>query len=247
MKEVLELVEKRKQEFAQLPFFEFLQNKNISPEKRLVWSPFFAPFAMNFAELNQYILRKEPATNKIQETINRHTYEDDHHCDWFLEDMEKLNLNQSLTYNDALSCLWSEENLKVRQICPTIALYIFRAEPEVVLAAIEAMEATGSIALCLISRVAEELQQITKQEYRYFGKFHFAVETGHTVGTENMEQFFESIQMTEEVKQKAFEVVEKVFEVFTEGMNEMMALSEKLLNEQSFIETSWVEQYKLAA
>ncbi|WP_414582164.1 hypothetical protein [Scytonema sp. PCC 10023] len=247
MKEVLALIEKRKQEFAQLPFFQFLQDKSMPPQKRLVWAPFFAPFAMNFAELNQYSLRKEPATDKIQEIINRHTYEDDRHCEWFLEDMEKLNLNKYLKYNDALSFLWSKENLKVRQICHTISQCIFKAEPVVVLAAIEAIEATGNVALSVTAKVAEELQQSTKQEYRYFGKFHFAVETGHPVGTDDIKQFIESIQLTEELREQAFEIVEKVFEAFTEGMNELLVISKKLLKEQLFIEMSRVERPRVFA
>jgi len=247
MKEVLALVEKRKQEFAQLPFFKFLQDKSIDPSQRLAWAPFLASFAMNFADLNQYVLRKEPATSKIQEIINKHTYEDDQHWEWFLQDLEKLQLNPSLKFTEALRFVWSEESWKIRQICHQIALHIFNADPLVVLAAVEAIEATGNVALSLTAKVAEELEQMTKQEYHYFGHFHFCVETGHTMGTDDMEQFIESIQLTEETRKQAFEVVEKVFEAFTEGVIELMAISEKLLYEQSFIETSWVEQHRLAA
>ena len=35
MKEVLELIEKRKQEFAQLSLFKFMQDKSIDPIQRL--------------------------------------------------------------------------------------------------------------------------------------------------------------------------------------------------------------------
>lgn len=227
MKEVLALIEKRKQEFAQLPLFQFLQDKSIDPRQRLIWAPCAAPLAMSFRHLNKYDLRKEPTDDPIQEIINRHTYEDDHHWVWFLEDLEKLGFDDSIRFSDAIKFLWGKETYKTRQICHQIALHTFRAEPIVVLAAIEAIEATGNVASAMTAQVAQELEQITQQKYRYFGEHHLCVETGHITGTDNVEQFLENIQLTHEQRAKAFEVVEKVFEVFTEATNEMMAYAEK--------------------
>lgn len=227
MKEVLELIEKRKQEFAQLPLFKYLQDKNIAPRERLAWAPCLAPFAMGFSQLNKYDFRKEPTNDTIQEIINKHTYEDDHHWGWFLEDIEKLNLNNFMKFSDAMEFFWSEETYKTRQICHQIALHTFQAEPVVVLAAIEAIEATGNVALALTAQVAQELQQHTKQNYRYFGQHHFRVEVGHAVGTDNLQEFVESLQLTEAQKTQAFELVEKVFEVFSESMAEIMVYINK--------------------
>ncbi|TVP60297.1 MAG: hypothetical protein EA343_17745 [Nodularia sp. (in: Bacteria)] len=227
MKEVLELIEKRKQEFAQLPLFKFMQDKSIDPMQRLAWAPCLAPFSMGFGQLNRLDFRKEPTNNPIQLIINKHTYEDDHHWKWFLEDLEKLGLNHSMKFSAALDFFWGEETQKTRQICHQIALHTFQAEPIVVLAAIEAIEATGNVALSLTAQVAEELQQDTKQNYRYFGQHHLCVETGHAVGTDNLQHFVEELQLTEEQKTKAFELVEKVFEVFSGSMEEMMAYANK--------------------
>ncbi|WP_427161630.1 hypothetical protein ACQFX9_08775 [Aliinostoc sp. HNIBRCY26] len=235
MKEVLELVEKRKQEFAQLPLFDFLQDSSIDPMQRLAWSPCLAPFAMGFGELNKYDLRKEPTNDPIQELINKHTYEDDHHWAWFLEDLEKLGLNYSMKFSDAMRFFWGEETKKTRQICHQIALYAFQAEPVVVLAALEAIEATGNVALSCTAKVSKELQQITHKNYRYFGAYHLYVETGHTTGTDNIEQLIASIQLTEEQKAKSLEIVEKVFEVFTEAVHEMMNYAEKQRKNQPLI------------
>lgn len=227
MKEVLAFIEQKKQEFAQLQLFQYLLDKSIDPKQRLAWAPCVAPFAMSFGQLNKYDLRKEPTDNPIQKLINKHTYEDDHHWIWFLEDLEKLGLNQSMNFSDSMKFYFGEETYKIRQVCHQIALYTFQAEPIVMLAAIEAIEATGNVTLARTAQVAQELEQITKQSYRYFGQDHFCVETGHTTGTNDIEQFLERIQLTEEEKTKAFTVVEKVFEVFTEAMNEMMAYAER--------------------
>ncbi|MBW4634436.1 MAG: hypothetical protein KME30_21755 [Iphinoe sp. HA4291-MV1] len=227
MKEVLALIEKRKQEFAQLPLFKFMQDKSIDPQQRLAWAPCVAPLAMNFGQLNKYDFRKEPTDDPIQQIINRHTYEDDHHWVWFLEDLEKLGFDNSIKFSDVLRFLWGKETYKTRQICHQIALHTFRCEPIVVLAAIEAIEATAHTAFTMTVQVTQELQQITKQKYLYFGEHHSHVETGHITGTDDVKQFLEEIQLTQEQRAKVFEVVEKVFEVFTEAIHEMMAYVEK--------------------
>ncbi len=226
MKELLAFIEKKKQQFAKLPFFEYLQDKSIDPKQRLAWAPCVTPFAMSFRQLNRYDLRKEPTDDPIQELINQHTYEEDDHWVWFLEDLEKLGLNHSMKFSDAMRFFWGEETCKTRLVCHQIALYTFQAEPIVVLAGLEAIEATGNVALALTAQVAQELQQITKQNYRYFGQYHFGIETSHSVGTNDIQQFLKRIQLTEAQNSKAFEVVEKVFEVFTEAVNEMMVYAE---------------------
>mgnify|MGYP001796892024 FL=1 len=47
MKEVLELIEQRKKEFAKLPFFEYLADESIDPRERLVWVPCIVPLVMS--------------------------------------------------------------------------------------------------------------------------------------------------------------------------------------------------------
>ena len=227
MKEVLALIEKRKQEFSQLPFFQYLQDKSIEPIQRFAWTPCVAPFTMGFRDLNKYDFRKEPTEDPIQALINTHTYEDDHHWIWFLEDLEKLGLNQSIKFSDSMKFLWGDENYKTRLVCHKIAQYTFQKEPIIVLAAIEAIEAAGNIFLALSAQVAQELQEITKHEYHYLGQHHFCVDTHHTIGTDDVEKFLENIELTAEQKLKAFEVVEKIFDVFSESVQEMMVYTQK--------------------
>ena len=223
MKEVLALIEQKKQEFAQLPLFEFMQDKSINPRQRLAFAPCLAPFAMNFKDLNKYVFREEPTNNKIQELINKHTYEDDHHWVWFLRDLKQLDFDQSLSFGNALRFLWGEETNKTRQVCNKLALlYTFQADPIQKLVIIEAIEATGNVAFLETKKVVHELQQITQKKYYYFGDCHFNSETGHAMGTANVEQFIENIKLTNETRKEAFELVEKVFEIFTELIDELL-------------------------
>ncbi|MBE9011513.1 hypothetical protein IQ250_14990 [Pseudanabaenaceae cyanobacterium LEGE 13415] len=222
MKEILELIEERKREFAQLPLFQFLKNKQISPQDRLAWIPCAVPMVMAFGELNRSDLRKEPSSDRIQQVINRRTYEDDHHWVWFLEDLEKLGLNQRISFSDAMLFFWGDATRKTRQVCHQIALHMFNAEPIVVLAGMEAIEATGYVAFSRTSEVVRELQQMTHQEYRYFGGYHLGIETEHTTEAESGEVLLESLELTEDQRQKAIELVELVFKVYSDSLNEMM-------------------------
>ena len=200
-----------------------MQNSSIESRQRLSFAPYLAPFAMSFAELNKSIWREEQSNNKIQKLINNHTHEDDHHWVWFLKDIEKLGFNQSMNLNDALKLLWSERLKTSRKLVNELYRYTFEADPILKLVAIEVCEATGNVMFSAAAQVGEELQATTKKELRYFSKSHLEVETGHATGTPDVEKFIANIQLTEETLQQAFELVEKLFEVFVELMDELLA------------------------
>ncbi|MCG6137928.1 MAG: hypothetical protein MET45_25380 [Nostoc sp. LLA-1] len=236
MKEVTAFIKKKKQEFAQTPFMKFLQDKSIDPRQRLAWAPAFAPFAMSFKDFNRNVLRKEPATSKLQEMINQHTYEDGRHWVWFLQDMKVMGYDQSINFTDTLKFLWAEETIKVRQMAYNLfAICTFEEDIVMKLVVVESIEATGNVALYEIAQVAKELQQITKQHHPYFGESHFAKETGHIqADMDDVEYFVESIELTESQMKKAFTLVEKVFADFTEAMNEMLMFAQKHPYDQPF-------------
>jgi hypothetical protein len=203
MKSVFDFIEEQKQEFSQLPFFQFVKDESI--------------------DLNKHVFRQEPATDEIQRLINIHAHEDANHWLWYLEDLEKLGFNPSLRYSDMLRLMWSKKTEKSRLICNEIAfLYKPLTDSFLKLAIIETIEAAGHVNLSLVSEVSKQLQSITKLNYRYFGPSHFAVETGHSIGIENFENVIASVELSEETRQQAFVLVEQVFELFTEMVQELM-------------------------
>jgi hypothetical protein len=238
MKEVLVFIDEKKKEFAQLPLFKYLQDKSIDPRQRLAWAPCLTPLAMAFGELNRCNFRKEPTDDPIQKLINQHTYEDDDHWMWFLEDLEKLGFNRLMKFTDSMRFFWGEETYRTRQVCNQIALCTFQAEPIIILVAVKVVEATGNVAFTLTTQLVQELQQITKQNYRYFGHYHLCAENSHTTATSNTEEFLERIQLTPEQTTQAFELVERIFEVFTEAMDEMMAYAENHPVEFQFLQAA---------
>lgn len=247
MKEILELIENKKQEFAKQPFFQFLRDTSIDPRQRMVWVPCAVPLIMSAKDLNNHALPVESTTDPIQEMINAHTLEDGRHWKWFLQDLEKLGLDQPLKFTDTLKFLWGEETLKARQLAYTLTLYTFPTASVLKLVAIELIEAIGHVAFCAFAEVGSQLQQMTKQNYRYFSPSHLAIEKGHIFGDDEVEKFLAGIQLTEEQKAKSFEMVEKVFESFTEFVSYLMDYSEKSSIEQAFVQSNSTQKKALRA
>jgi hypothetical protein len=119
--------------------------------------------------------------------------------------------------------VWSKQTEKSRLICNKLGLlYKSQTDMHLKLGIIEAIEAAGHVNFFLVSEVSKQLQPITKVNYRYFGPSHFAVETGHSIGIENFENVIASVELSEETRQQAFVLVEQVFELFTEMVQELM-------------------------
>ncbi|BAZ15722.1 hypothetical protein NIES4071_75940 [Calothrix sp. NIES-4071] len=224
MQEVLKLIESNKQKFATLPLFEYMYDCKIEPKQRLAFAPCMSHFIMSFTDFNKYVFRAEncQSNRKVQEMINEHTKEDESHSPWFLVDLELLKLNPIKSFTDVLEFLWGEETKITRQITYQVAGLTLQAEPIVKLAAIEALEAMGNVFFTASSKVTSELRSITQKEYAYFGESHLEVETGHTMGTSEVESCFAKIKLTEEQQKQASYVVEAIFKIFSEWTYELL-------------------------
>jgi hypothetical protein len=223
MKEVLKLIEKKKQEFAQLPLFEYLQDQSIDPRQRLAFAPCLAPLVTGFSDLCKYGFREEPTNNQVQAFINQHTYEEECHWHWLLEDIQKLELDQTLNFTDALKFLWGEETKKTRQVCPKIERCILMSDPLQKLIGVEVSEVTANVFFSLTKEVINQLERTTKKQYRYFGSHHLLQETNHNLHKRNVLEFLEQIQITDEQRQTYFALVDELFEAYAESMNELLA------------------------
>ncbi|MBD2247773.1 hypothetical protein [Nostoc sp. FACHB-888] len=185
-----------------------------------------APFVMSVTDLNKSILRQEPTSDIIQQIINEHTYEDATHLPWYLEDLEKLNLDQIFSFKDTLRFIWSRETKAARQLVYCLIGNSFKANPIEKLIITQVLEAAGNVFFVVSTQVVNELKLITQKKYRYFGEFHLMRETGHVMCTTDIEQITEKIQMSEEACQYAFELVEQVFKAFTEFANELFTYAQ---------------------
>lgn len=106
MKRVLKYVFERKRAYNGLPLFEWMRNEQMSPRERLAFYPAMAPFILSFGDLNRIILRNETEADEYQKLVNDHTYEDDHHWPWYLEDFSKLGFDDSAVGTSWMRFLW---------------------------------------------------------------------------------------------------------------------------------------------
>ncbi|AFY56721.1 hypothetical protein Riv7116_4292 [Rivularia sp. PCC 7116] len=227
MLDVLALIESRKQEFTNLPLFTFMQDQNLHPRERLSFAPCMAHFIMSFSDLNQYVFLEKQPLNKIQCIINQHAYEDEEHWSWYLKDIEKLQLNSNINLTQGLRLVWNEETKITRQITYQIAGYSYQAIPEIKLIVLEALESVGHVFFKISAKVASELRAISNQDYFYFGDAHLRVETGHAMRTPEAEDYVAKIELTHLQRQQAIEIVEKIFQIFTEWTYELLAYAQK--------------------
>jgi len=221
MKPILQHIFWLKREYARLPFFEHLRNDKLSAVERLSFFPCMAPFILSFGDLNRYVLRVEPTTDPYQAMINAHTYEDDHHWPWYLEDFAKLGHDLELQApSDTMHQLWSDANAQNRLLSPRLAHLIWGAEPVVRLAIIEAIEETGNVLFALTTELAQAVQRDSGTELRYCGEFHFQLESGHAMNSDHAE--LTRITLTEAQRVDALQRVEQVYALFTEWTRELL-------------------------
>lgn len=185
MKPVLQHIFRLKRDYARLPFFDFLRDERLDTRQRLAFFPCMASFIMSFGDLNRYVLRVEPSEDPLQQMINAHSYEDDHHWPWYLEDFVKLGHDGGTTPSEVLRFLFSDACTRNRLLSHELAHLIWGATPAVRLAVIEAIEETGNVLFALTARLASEYTQASGVELRYLGDFHFMRESGHAMNNDH--------------------------------------------------------------
>ena len=227
IQQVLAFIEQKKQAFAQEPFFKFFLNHIIDPAQRLSFAPCVAPLVMGFAELNRSVLRDEPTDNPIQMLINQHTYEDDHHWQWYLSDLQKLGMNRPLQFSDTVKFLWGDETWVSRWVIYELYRYTCQATPIQNLMMIEAIEATSNVFFSAAAQVGQELQTLTEQQYYYFAHTHFAADSEHSLYSTESQRVIETTQLSEADLANALERVEKTFEIFTALTHAFLAYAQR--------------------
>ncbi len=208
MKAIVGFIETKKQEFAELPLFDFLANKNIHPNQRLIFATVLAPLAVGLSDLNKYVLRESSSNSKFQELINKYTYKENYYWHDYLEYLEELGFNQLMSYGD-FRLLWGEETKKTRSLCSVLERYAWKASPIQKLVLVEALEGTAKVFFEAALAVVMELQQITQKEYVYFGGGYVGLENYHLLNTPEMLQVLAEIKLTDAERQSSFRISTK--------------------------------------
>ncbi|MGF1491816.1 MAG: hypothetical protein ACFBSC_05045 [Microcoleaceae cyanobacterium] len=201
---------------------------------------------MGFGELNQYAFREEPSDDPIQQIVNHHTYEDDHHWPWFLEDLETLGMNYSLRFDSCLKFFWHEDLRFSRSTIYKLYRLGFKAHPIQKLAVIEAVESIADVFLGATAKICKDMKSVVEgPDYAYFGNCHFKVDTSHTIYTPELSQQIENILIPEEISASVLDAVEEVFEIFEEFSSSLLEYAHKYSSGDPLKDMSFTDELKL--
>jgi hypothetical protein len=223
MRTVLNAIFAAKRNYATLPLFKFMRDETLSPRARLAFYPCMAPFILSFADLNKYVMRDAASTDPLQKVVNAHTFEDDHHWPWYLEDFAKLGFDERSSKIEALWFFYSDETKVNRMLSARLAHLLYDATPAERLIIIEAIEETGNVLFSLTAKLAHRIEAEEGLTLRYLGDFHFNLETGHTMGGADDHRTLAEIDLTDGERARCLSLVRLVFTYFEEWTNELLA------------------------
>jgi hypothetical protein len=193
-----------------------------------------AVFIMSFGDLSRYVRRVEPTDNPLQRMINAHSYKDDHHWPWYLEEFVKLGHNIPTTTTDALGYLFSDEFAKNRLLSHELAHLIWRASPAERPAVIEAIEEIGNVLFVRTSKLARDYAAETGVELRYLSEFR--LQLGSSYAENNDSPKLAHIPLSYAERIGALECVGRVYALFEAWTDELhrFALSRTAINAVSW-------------
>ncbi len=226
MKKILQLIDQKNEEFAKLPFFQFMEDESIDPRQKLAFSPVITPLALEFSKLCTQVFRQEAAGNRVQEIVNKHTQEEHFHWQWLLEDMGKMGTDYTMRFSDVVRFLWSDHTKVSRSMYSLFERYTRDADPVMRLIAIEVSEVTANVFFHSTKSAALQLQEMTGQEFRYYGMCHNHIENTHTLRTPEVTAYIQSIELTDDVRQRALELIDKSFDYFADLVEEFLVFAQ---------------------
>jgi hypothetical protein len=227
MKAILELIDHKARELAQCPIIRFLQDKSLDPRQRFSFVPCVAPWVFGFSDINKYVLRDDSSADTLQQMINTHTTEDDHHWEMYVADLTALEMNDARDYASTLKLLWGNESKKTRQVVYGIVELVPSANSVMRMVLLKAVEEASSACFKELFKVAEEFRALTGRRLSYFGDAHLEAESEHSMREHEAEEKLEQTVLTpEEAKQARF-VVERVFKLIREMTDEFLAYAHR--------------------
>jgi hypothetical protein len=180
MKHVFAVIDQEKTNLANHQFINWIS----TTDKPLTFVPAMTFFVLGFRDVLSYLKRSNPK-DIWEHSINIHCEEDANHWLWFIEDMQKIGVKETIWGNDfseLLTSTWSEDGHASRDMIYGLIHYAkINTDPFVSLALIESLEAAFAVFINAL------LPQIEKREWhnelRYFGSRHHEDESNHALGT----------------------------------------------------------------
>ncbi|MFI9272250.1 hypothetical protein ACIGXM_16210 [Kitasatospora sp. NPDC052896] len=135
---------------------------------------------MGYSDLNKYVFRKgegDPQLDHLQVLLNAHTYEEDFHWQWLLNDLGKLGADSRMPLSDATRVLWGADFKHSRRLCLELASLASGSPTYAVFAMVESIEAVS----ITIFKHCQGITMQDGQECEFFGTKHYAAEASHSI------------------------------------------------------------------
>jgi len=237
MKNILTYIERKNREFSNREIFKYLEDKAIPGTQRLAFVPYMAHFVFSFMDVNRFILRDLESDDDCQKLVNIHSYEDAHHWPWYLNDLKKLGLDKQQAFSSTLLFLWGDQCIQSRMLTYDMIAIARQLSAKEKIVLVEVIEKTGSLFLGATARVSQELGH--GDNYLYYGNNHLACETGHHMGTDNVEDFLEAIVLDDAELEKGYALIDRVYDLYNNFVDEMYSYAsnhsfENLVNCENF-------------
>lgn len=206
--------------------FKLLNDESISATERISRvAPCFAYFVLGFYDL-QLLVLKYPAAeakhDRIKRAINAHCTEDSNHWPWFLTDLKTLGLDKEMSFTSAIKYLWGKQTQNQRSSCYQFAVLADRAsDPILRFVNLLSVEMVGRAAFEKFLDLADRSEIENGKELLYFGRTHFARETGGLHGEEEVENELLEMELCPEMKAKAREIAMKAVEILDRDFSEL--------------------------
>jgi hypothetical protein len=204
MKTVQKYLAQKQREFAQHPFFNHIV-EGSTLEELASFAQRMTFWIMTFQDvlrLNEARFMK-PEFRKI---ARDHRLEDEGHNLWFLSD-----LNQMKREEPNLRLLYSHDYTATRDAAYALVSEVFRARNDY--ERIAFLLAIESGAYIFFKHTSDFVERIGySSTLKYFSNHHFDVEENHKSLGDSLENYFNSIYLTQEEEKNIFELIDRVYE-----------------------------------
>ncbi len=192
---------------------KYLADTGIDFEEKLHAILPLSYFIMSFMDLMNMIY-DETDDSELQKILNVHSQEDSGHWIWYLNDIERLNINGVLSKNikDVIAQIWDKDYLAIRKLTYTVFRYFYQYPKKgFTLLIIEVLEAGYAAFGEALKPIVESLDLYEKLEF--FGKTHYDAEAGHEIHQEEEDKLWEKMLagFTSQEMQQAKKMVQDLF------------------------------------
>lgn len=226
MKRALTYIDEKNAAFGRHPMFDFLKDESLPAEQRLVFAPYMAHFVFSFMDINRFVLRDLSCNDEYQHLVNIHTDEDSHHWPWYLNDLKKLQMDKSGRFTDWLYFIWSDHGIKSRMLTYDMVGLAKQASPLGKVILVEVIEKTGNVFLGHTADVSRQLNG-RADDYLYYGKNHLDCESGHHMGTPDIENVLLAIELSDDELDAGMRLVDDTYRLYESFLDEMLGYARK--------------------